>query len=76
MDDLAARQALLAQFLDDPQVEQAVRAGPDQVAGERGVPGDFVAWLAALPPARVAAFRRSRVHKDAVRGGRKPSRIR
>jgi hypothetical protein len=72
---LAARQALLAQFLDDPQVEEAVRRDPERVAQERGVPADFVAWLAGLDPHRVVAFRRSRVHKDAMRGGQKPKRV-
>lgn len=72
---LAHRQALLARFLDDPAVERAVRADPEGAAAREGVEAPFARWLAALDPRRVAAFRRSRVHKDAVRAGRPPSRL-
>ena len=66
---LAARQALLARFVDDPVVEQRVRGAPDEVARAEGVELAFVRWLAALEPRRVAAFRRSRAHKERRREG-------
>lgn len=67
------RQALLARFLDDPELEARVRSDPEAVAAELDVAVEFTRWLAALPDARVASFRRSRVHKDAVRSGNKPT---
>jgi hypothetical protein len=72
---LAARQALLARFLDDPAVERRAREDPDGIAREAGVPASYAQWLAALDPRRVTAFRRSRAHKDAVRAGRPPARV-
>lgn len=72
---LAARQALLAAFLDDPALERRVRDDPAAVATESGVPLEYARWLAALDPRRVAAFRRSRAHKDALRAGTPPTRI-
>lgn len=75
MSDLAARQALLARFLDDPALEARVRAVPSEVAREEELDPSYVAKLAAIPEMRVAAFRRSRAHKDEVRRGKRPSRI-
>jgi hypothetical protein len=72
---LAARQALLSRFLDDPAVERRVREDPEGIAREAGVPAEFARWLSALDPRRVAAFRRSRAHKEAVRAGRPPTRV-
>jgi len=66
---LAARQALLAEFMDDEAVERAVREDPDVVARERGVDANFARWLAALEPRRVTSFRRSRAVKDRRRRG-------
>jgi hypothetical protein len=70
---LADRQALLARFLDDEDLEMRIRKHPDVVAAELDVPGDFVRWLSQLPVERVVSFRRSRRHKDALRSGKKPS---
>jgi hypothetical protein len=70
---LADRQALLARFLDDENLEMRIREHPDTVAAELDVPSDFVRWLAQLPVERVVSFRRSRQHKDALRSGNKPS---
>jgi hypothetical protein len=63
------RQELLAAFLDDPTIEDRVRTQPEQIAEREGVPLEFVRWLAGISPLRVAAFRRSRVHKDRLRAG-------
>lgn len=71
----ATRQRLLAQFLHDEAFEARVRADPHAVATEHAAPIDFVCWLAALSPARVASFRKSRAHKDALRAGEPPTRI-
>lgn len=74
--DEAARQRLLARFLDDPAFEAELRADPRRVAAREGVREDEGIRLAAIEPARVAAFRASRVHKDRLRSGRKkPSRL-
>lgn len=72
---VADRQALLARFLDDEALEARVREEPEDVARELGVPVELVRWLAELPAERVASFRRSRVHKDALRSGKAPSRL-
>jgi hypothetical protein len=73
---LAARQALLARFLDDPDVERRARSDPAGLALEAGVDEGYARWLAALDPRRVAAFRKSRAHKDALRAGTyKPRRL-
>ena len=71
---LAARQALLAAFIDDPKLEARVRSDPAGVAGQHGVDVAFALQLAAIPPARVDAFRQSRAHKDDVRAGRRRAR--
>lgn len=65
------RQALLARFLDDPTFEAAVRRAPATAATTADVEPAFTAWLAQLDPRRVEAFRRSRVHKDELRSGKK-----
>lgn len=72
---LAARQALVARFLDDPEVERRTRADPEGVAREAGVDVELARWLAGLEPRRVAAFRASRAHKGSVRAGRAPTRV-
>jgi hypothetical protein len=66
---------LFARFIDDAGVELAVRHDPAKSAAEHQVPLAFAQWLAALPRARIASFRQSRVHKDAVRAGAAPSRV-
>jgi hypothetical protein len=66
-DDLAARQALVARFLDDPALESLVRDDPARAAAEAGVAADFVMRLAKIPSHRVEAFRSSRAHKDGLR---------
>jgi len=66
---LAARQALLAELIDDEAVERAVREDPDAVAAARGIDVRYVRWLAALEPRRVRSFRRSRVVKERRRRG-------
>ena len=72
---LAARQQLLARFIDDRGVEAAVRRDPMAAARAHGVEESYARWLASLSGARVASFRKSRAHKDAVRGGRQPTRV-
>jgi hypothetical protein len=67
--DLAARQRLLARYLDDPAVEARVRADPAGEARAAGVDEGYARWLAGLDERRVAAFRRSRVHKARRRSG-------
>ena len=64
---LAAEQALMARFLDDPALEHRVRTEPEVVAAEHGVAVDVVRRLSAIDPARIAAFRASRAHKDRIR---------
>lgn len=71
---LLARQRLFARFIDDERVEASVRRDPAGASREHGVTTAFAAWLAALAPIRVASFRHSRIHKDAVRAGREPTR--
>ena len=71
MSDLARRQAVLARFLADPIFEAQARADAAHLARAHGVDVDYVERLAAIEPARVAAFRASRVHKDALRAGKK-----
>jgi hypothetical protein len=66
-DDLAARQALVARFLDDPAFEARVRDDPRRTADELGVAVEFVERLAKVAPHRVKAFRASRAHKDGLR---------
>ena len=65
---VAARQALMAQFLHDPDLEQRVRHEPEVIAQERGVPLEWVRWLASLEPRRVRSFRISRRVKAERRG--------
>ncbi|MCB9592492.1 MAG: hypothetical protein H6719_07150 [Sandaracinaceae bacterium] len=65
---VAGRQALLAQFLDDPELEERVRAEPEAVARERGLEPSYVEWLAGLEPRRVRSFRISRRVKADRRG--------
>ncbi len=72
---LRERQRLFARFIDDAAVEARVRRDPAGASLEYQVPPAFAAWLAALAPLRVASFRGSRIHKDAVRAGREPSRV-
>lgn len=72
---LAARQALLARFLVDPELERRARADPEDMAREAGVSVEYARWLAGLDPRRVAAFRESREHKSSVRAGRPPTRV-
>jgi hypothetical protein len=67
MSDLAARQAVVVRFLDDPSFESRVRRDPARAAAEAGVDGDFVRRLAEIAPHRVEAFRASRAHKDGLR---------
>lgn len=64
---LAAEQALMARFLDDPELEARIRAEPEALAGEHGVSVEVARKLAAIEPVRVAAFRASRAHKDRIR---------
>jgi len=64
---LAAAQALMARFLDDPELEARIRAEPEVVASEHGVGVEVARKLAAIDPLRVAAFRASRAHKDRIR---------
>lgn len=64
---LSAEQALMARFLSEPAVEEAVRADPETAAREHGVPVELARRLAAIEPRRVAAFRASRAHKDRIR---------
>ncbi len=66
---LAARQALVARFLTDPEAELRVRRDPVAAAQAKGVPLELARWLAGLDPRRVEAFRSSRVHKSARRRG-------
>lgn len=66
---LAARQAVLARFLTDASFEERVRSEPERVCSEVGVELEYVGWLAAIAPARVAAFRASREVKDLRRSG-------
>ncbi|MCH9687636.1 MAG: hypothetical protein K0V04_39770 [Deltaproteobacteria bacterium] len=66
---LAARQGALARLLTDPTFEQRVRAEPEQVGRELGLTPQYMAWLARLDPARVAAFRASRQVKHRRRRG-------
>jgi hypothetical protein len=73
--NVAGRQALLARFIADPTVEAAVRHDPEGAAERHGVPLSFARWLAGIPAKRLTSFRKSREHKDAVRAGRKPTRI-
>lgn len=70
----ARAQALLARFLDDPNVEARVRADPADAAREHRVDEAFTARLARIEPRRVRAFRASRAHKDAVRARGRPAR--
>ncbi len=65
---LAKRQALMAKFLDDPFFERRVRQAPEAVAGGMRVELEFVQWLLALDPKRIAAFRRSQNAKAKRRG--------
>ena len=65
--DLAARQALVARFLDDPAFEAQVRDDPHRAAAELGVAVEWVERLATVAPHRVEAFRASRAHKDGLR---------
>lgn len=67
--DLLCRQRLLARYLDDPAVEAQVRADPAAAAAAAGVAEEYARWLAGLDEGRVAAFRRSRVHKARRRVG-------
>ena len=72
---LAARQRLFARFVDDAAIEREVRADPMAAAAHHGVPLAFARWLAGVSEQRLVSFRRSRAHKDAVRGGKAPSRV-
>jgi hypothetical protein len=65
--DLAARQALLAAFIDDRKLEAWLRAHPEQAAERYAVSAEFVGWLAEMAPARLRQFRRSRAHKRLMR---------
>jgi hypothetical protein len=60
-------QRLVARFLADPAIEDAVRADPRGEAHAHGVPEELALKLARIDPARVRAFRASQVHKDRVR---------
>ena len=66
---LAAQQAVLARFLDDPVFEASLRDDPAAIAQLHGVELSYVRWVAALEPRRVAAFRRGQHKKAARRGG-------
>ncbi len=70
---VAARQTLLALFLDDPSVEKWLRRHPQQAAERYAVSLTFAQWLAALPATRVRLFRRSRIHKQRLRDGAAPT---
>jgi hypothetical protein len=63
------RQALLARYLDDREIEASVRASPARAAAEHGVELEFAQWLAQLEPRRVEAFRRGVAHKARRRQG-------
>lgn len=67
--NVAARQAVLAQFLNDPDFEQRVRSNPVETAAELAVPARYVEWLTTLTPRRVAAFRASQRVKETRRRG-------
>lgn len=69
---LAARQALLADYLTDPAVRERVRADPEAVAGAREVDLAYVRWLVAIEPRRLRAFETSRAVKDRRRRGEGP----
>jgi hypothetical protein len=69
------RQRVLGRFLSDEAFEARVRSDPSEVARSEGVSLEFVERLARITPERVAAFRRSRAHKDAVRAGKRPTRL-
>jgi hypothetical protein len=72
---LAARQRLFARFVDDPAIEREVRDHPELAAEQHGVPVEFARWLAGCSDQRLTSFRRSRVHKNAVRAGKTPTRL-
>ncbi len=60
---LAARQRLLADYLNDPALEAEVRAQPLEVASRYAVPARYAEWLAQIEPRRVEAFRRTQTKK-------------
>ncbi len=60
----------------DPAFEQRIRSDPAAVAREEGVAVEFVCELAAITPERVAEFRNSQRHKDGVRAGKQPTKLR
>jgi len=61
---LAAKQALMAEFLDNPDIEARVRREPQSIAEENQVDLEFVRWLSRIDPRRVHSFRRSRAVKS------------
>lgn len=76
MSESAARQRVLAAMLLDPAFEARVRNEPESIAREHQVSEAFVRALAAMSEARVREFRLSQRHKDQVREGKGPSKLR
>lgn len=71
LDNAQHRQSLLTSYLQDPHVEDQVRKYPEEAAATYQVDLPFVRWLSTLDPRRVAAFRKSQVHKEQVRASRR-----
>lgn len=76
MSESEARQRVLGAMLLDPTFEARVRAEPSAIARENGVSEAFVRSLAEMSEARVREFRLSQRHKDQVREGKAPSKLR
>lgn len=76
MSESEARQRVLATMMLDPAFEARVRSEPAVVAREHQVSEAFVRALAAISEARVREFRLSQRHKDQVREGKGPSKLR
>lgn len=76
MNLVEARQRLLGRMLLDPAFEQRVRSDPEGVSRDESVPVEFVCELARITPERVAEFRESQRHKDDVRAGKQPTKLR
>jgi hypothetical protein len=76
MSESAKRQSALGRMMLDEAFEARVRSEPARVAEELSLPLAFVLELAAISAERVRAFRASQRHKDAVRGGKPPTKLR
>jgi len=73
---VAATQALVAAFLSSAEVERGVRADPVAWAAHFGAPLAVAERLARLDAHRLAAFRASMRHKQDMREGKAPTRLR